>query len=95
MTFMTELFNRDTIKYCSIPFEVFNYEKYLEAIVDCNISINAYSKNFIPNLKNLGDLVYPLLSKSNHTKVDNKYNFQGNNYEATAKKSRSLFRINK
>ena len=27
MTFMTELFNRDTIKYCSIPFEVFNYEK--------------------------------------------------------------------
>lgn len=95
MTFMTELFNKDTIKYCSIPFEVINYEKYLESIADCNISINSYSKNFIPNLKNLGDLVYPLLSKSNHSKVDNKYNFQGNNYEAVPKKSRGLFRINK
>lgn len=96
MTFMTELFNRDTIKYCSIPFEVFNYEKYLEAIVDCNISINSYSKNFIPNLKSLGDLVYPLLSKTNHSKVtDNKYNFQGNDYQAAPKKSKGLFRINK
>ncbi len=95
MTFMTELFNKDTIQYCSIPFEVFNYEKYLEAIADCNISINSYSKNFIPTLKNLGDLVYPLLSKSNHSRIDNKYNFQGNNYEAAPKKARGLFRINK
>ena len=95
MTFMTELFNKDTIKYCSIPFEVVNYEKYLESIADCNISINSYSKNFIPNLKNLADLVYPLLSKTNYSKVENKYNFQNNNYEVSSKKTKGLFRISR
>lgn len=94
MTFMTELFNKDTIKYCSIPFETENYEKYLEAIVDCNISINSYSKNFLPNLKNLGDLVYPLVSNNTYGRMDNKYNFQNNGYEERTKK-KGFFKMSK
>ena len=30
MSFMTELFNKDTVPYCSIPFEEQTYSKYLE-----------------------------------------------------------------
>jgi len=66
MSFMTELFNKDMVKACSIPFEENAYSKYLESMVNCNISINAYSKNFIAKLKNLADMVYPLTSKQTY-----------------------------
>ena len=63
MSFMTELFNKDMVKACSIPFEDAVYAKYLDAMVNCNVSLNGYSKQFINKLRNLGDMVYPLVSK--------------------------------
>lgn len=30
---MTELFNKDTVPYCSIPFEEQTYSKYLEGLI--------------------------------------------------------------
>lgn len=67
MSFMTELFNKDTVKYCSIPFEEMVYSKYLEAMLNCKISINGYSKNFMSKLRILGDMVYPLTSRQTYS----------------------------
>ena len=39
MSFMTELFDRTLIKYMSIPFEEETYIKYLENVIECNISL--------------------------------------------------------
>jgi len=64
MSFMTELFDRNTIKYMSIPFDMGVYERYLEGLVNCNISINGYPKLFISKLKELAGIVYPMLPGS-------------------------------
>ena len=64
MSFMTELFNKDLVKAYSIPFEDKTYSLYLDAIVNCSLSINNYSNSFKEKLKNLGSSVYPLVGKS-------------------------------
>ena len=68
MSYMTELFNKDKIKACTLPFEDAIYSKYLETLVNCNVSISGYSKNFMNSLKILGNMVYPLLSKQTYVK---------------------------
>ena len=73
MTFMTELFDKDKVKYCTIPFEMENYSKYLETLVDCNVSTKGYTKVFMANLKALSNMVYPLLNKVNYGAVENSY----------------------
>lgn len=81
MSFMTELFNRDSVRYCVIPFEEQTYSKYLEGLVNCKISLSGYSKIFMQALKELSNMVYPLvggrttkLSKKNTYKpVNNSY----------------------
>ena len=64
MSFMTELFNRENIKYTVVPFEMQTYTKYLEGLINCNITTNGYSKDFMNSLKKLGNMVYPLLSNT-------------------------------
>ena len=49
------------VKYCIIPFEEEVCSRYLEGVMDCEISINGYSKNFNIKLKELANMVYPLL----------------------------------
>ena len=84
MSFMTELFNKDMVKACSIPFEDNAYSKYLDSMVNCNISINGYSKTFLSKLKNLGEMVYPLVSKPTYGSKNSQQpnygntNFSGN-----------------
>ena len=58
MSFMTELFDRNLIRYVSIPFEEETYIKYLENIIECNITLKGYSKGFIQALRGLGNMVY-------------------------------------
>ena len=70
MTFMTELFNKDNIKYTTIPFDEQTYSRYLEALVNCKISLNGYDKNFMQALKTLANMVYPLLGNK-YKPVDN------------------------
>lgn len=65
MSFMTELFNKDTVKYCSIPFEEQTYSRYLEGLVNCEITTKGYSKNFMMSLEKLSSMVYPLISNNN------------------------------
>jgi hypothetical protein len=64
MSFMTELFDRDRIKYVSIPFEEETYIKYLEGIIECEISLKGYSKFFIQTLRELGNMVYPIVTST-------------------------------
>ena len=58
MSFMTELFDRTLIKYVSIPFEEEIYAKYLQEIIECEISLKGYSKEFMQTLKQLASMVY-------------------------------------
>lgn len=74
MSYMTELFNRETIKYCEIPFETQNYVKYLESLVNCKVSLNGYTKQFLNSLKELSDMVYPLINKQEYSAMDKKQN---------------------
>ena len=62
MSYMKNLFNKDTMKYITIPFEDQTYAKYLEGLVTCEISLNGYSKGLLDSLARLGDMVYPLIS---------------------------------
>ena len=62
MSFMTELFDRNMMRYVSIPFEEETYTKYLENIIECNISLKGYSKVFMQTLKELANMVYPTTS---------------------------------
>lgn len=61
MSFMTELFNKDHVRSCTIPFDEQVYSKYLEGLVNCKISLKGYPKSFMVALKELGNIVYPLL----------------------------------
>ncbi len=65
MSFMTELFDRAKIKYITIPFEQEIYTKYLEGIIECEISLKGYSKEFLQSLKTLGNMVYPFGGTAN------------------------------
>ena len=80
MSFMRELFNRETAKYCIIPFEIATYSKYLEGLVNCKISLNGYSKEFMQALRTLENMVYPLMEP---TASSNKGVKNNNNYERT------------
>lgn len=85
MAFMTELFNKETVKYCTIPFEEDAYSKYLEGVMDCEITISGYSKIFNAKLKELANMVYPLLG--------NKYKPMGDyssNYKFSADMNNTL-----
>ena len=61
MAYMTELFNREMVPYCTIPFDSQVYAKYLEALINCKISINGYSKEFTNTIQKLASMVYPLI----------------------------------
>jgi len=74
MSYMTELFNKDRMKFITIPFEIQNYAKYLESIVECKISLRGYTKNFIKSLEELSNNVFPLLNNVKNA---------GNNYFST------------
>ncbi len=63
MSFSTELFDRTRIKYTTLPFEVQNYSAYLASLVNCNITLKQYTKLFNARLKELGNMVYPLIGK--------------------------------
>ena len=59
MSYMVDLFDKTIIKYMSVPFEEEVYVKYLEGLINCNITLKGYPKNFIQILKELGNMVYP------------------------------------
>ena len=90
MSFMTELFNKDLIKYCSIPFEEQTYSRYLEGLVDCKITLKGYSKKFLMYLSKLGNMVYPLINNSMSKKTTNSYNTYNKDVKFTNQMNETL-----
>ena len=102
-TYINTLFDKDNVKYTTIPFEDQTYGRYLERLVDCEISLNGYSKIFLDALQRLGDMVYPLIAnEKNKTKPTQNYNDYGkkntktnysfnSNMNATLNKMRNNF----
>ena len=69
MSYMTELFDKDAVRTCVIPFDSQVYSKYLGTLADCDLSLKGYPKGFVNRLKRLASMIYPLLSNSkNNTK---------------------------
>ena len=73
MTYMKDLFDKDKINYCIIPFELPNYIKYLDSLITCSITLNGYTKPFITALNELGNMVYPLIGKQTYSPRGDKY----------------------
>ena len=74
MTLMTELFNKDNVKYCKIPFEVQNYVKYLDSLASCELYLRGYTKQLLLALNGLAETVYPLLNKNKYESKNSKRN---------------------
>ncbi|MGN1310271.1 MAG: hypothetical protein ACI4VP_00920 [Clostridia bacterium] len=66
MSLMTDLFDKNSVEYCKIPFEIQNYVKYLDSLVNCEISLRGYTKQLLASLKELAGMVYPLLNQSKY-----------------------------
>ncbi len=80
MSFMTELFDRNLIRYISIPFEEETYVKYLEGIIECTISLKGYSKMFMQALRGLGNMVYQANSGGYKPPTAKGYTTTGNTF---------------
>ena len=95
MSYMTELFDKDNVKYCSIPFDQEAYSKYLDGLVNCEISTKGYPKNFVASLEKLGNMIYPLLSNDRPANKFNPYNTNtsnfSNNMNATLNKMKNRY----
>ena len=62
MSFMTELFDKNKVRYITIPFNEEVYTRYLEGIINCEISTKGYPKNMIQIFNELSNMVYPTVS---------------------------------
>ena len=62
MSFMTELFDKNTIRHVTVPFNEEVYTSYLENIINCEVSTKGYPKNIVQILNELANIVYPLVS---------------------------------
>ena len=62
MSFMTELFDKNTVRYIVVPFNEEVYTKYLENIIDCEVSTKGYPKNILQILNELANMIYPVVS---------------------------------
>lgn len=60
MSYMKQLFNKDIIKYMTIPFEEEIYKIYLQQVINCNINIREFPGSFLRDLDDLADNVYPI-----------------------------------
>ena len=82
MSYMTELFDKDNIKYCSVPFDQEVYSKYLDGLVNCEVSTKGYPKNFMVSLEKLANMIYPLLNNDKPANKFNTYNTRTNNFSS-------------
>ena len=80
MSFMTDLFNKDLVKACTIPFDEGTYSRYLDGIAICKISMTGYTKNFMSKLKILAEMVYPRLPQGSTQYNKKNTNYGGNSF---------------
>ena len=63
MTVRKELFNRRTVSFITIPFDLKTYFSYLDGLVVCDVKLKGYSKELMQSLNNLANMVYPVGGK--------------------------------
>ena len=68
MTVRKELFNRRTVKYITIPFDLKTYFSYLDGLVICDVSLKGYSKELMQSLRNLANMIYQIGGKNSSQK---------------------------
>ena len=83
MSYMTELFNKDNVKFCSIPFDTEAYSRYLDGLVNCDISTRGYPKNLIDSLEGLTNMMYPLLNNDRPANKFNTYNQRTSSFSSS------------
>ena len=83
MSYMTELFNKDNVKFCSIPFDTEAYSRYLDGLVNCDISTRGYPKNLIDSLEGLTNMMYPLLNNDRPANKFNTYNQKTSSFSSS------------
>lgn len=88
MTVRKELFNRRTVPYVTIPFELKTYLRYLDGLVICDVSLKGYSKEFMQGLKQLASMVY------NPNKGNSGNNSTGGKYKPPSIKNNNTFSPN-
>lgn len=72
MSFMTELFNKETIKYVNIPLDVGAYTTYIEGLVTCELSTRGFSRGFSDSLSILQAMIYPIQKLNDYSKKNKK-----------------------
>ena len=83
MSYMTELFDKDRVQYCVIPFDQEAYSRYLDGLVNCEISTTGYPKNFVASLDKLANMMYPLLNNDKPANKFNTYNQNTSNFSSS------------
>lgn len=73
LTVMKDLFDKENIRYSVVPFEMENYIKYLDSLITCNVSLNGYTKPLINALKELSNMIYPLINKQSYSPMGGEY----------------------
>lgn len=69
MSYMRNLFDKDKIPSIIISFDGEVLAKYLSGMVDCIVTVNGYSKQFMSELKKLADTIYPLISNKHRQDI--------------------------
>ena len=92
---MKELFNRDTVPYIEIPFEIATYARYLEGLINCDISLKGYSKEFMKKINELANMVYPLLPARNRKPEKKPKNKQQYNNQFSSSMNNTLNNMKK
>ena len=65
MSFMTELFDKNTIKYIVMPFNEEAYTRYLGNVINCEISTKGFPKDIAQVFTELSNVIYPVASGKN------------------------------
>lgn len=58
MSYMRQLFNKNSVRYMTINFEEDIYKRYIKCVNQCEISLYGYSSEFLQSLELLADNVY-------------------------------------
>ena len=78
-----QLFNSNNIKTILVPFSEEVYVRYLEQIAKCEIYTNKYPKDFQAILKDLSNVIYPLLpAKKDKSKPQKGYQYSTTGYSS-------------
>ena len=57
MSYMVDLFDKNIIKYIAIPFDEQVYVRYLEGLINCDLSLKGYSKACLLNFKKYNQII--------------------------------------